>query len=643
MEDAGEDLGNTTIFNNATCEEKIEVEDFLPHSLVPSAIIIIILACLEKRVRRCCLDEKLPCLSGCFGVMIPFDFVSSFSNRWSLGFAFGVTADKVMYLFINNSIPEGLPAWAKVFWVLLIAMEVGISSYPFFACLSTSYVITGATLGFLYTAAWLMLTVLDILDCPDEEFVGGYSSFILLWPSLVCQLFLLGRFVFIFVKEVRVRCGLEPVNEEASFMEGHQAQYVQHLLRKPPLEPSQKSWIRRNLYESDPYFKFPSRIISTVVLIIVCLYMFVAGIFMIFNTLLKFLRRIILYFEGLGISEEEGTYFSKIEEFCSVTEGVWIFATVVSFLTCFSYVFHVLACYRKHIKSLRSGKKHFLLPESSAVSSTQSVVSVSKYISWQVAYIMWGYLIIQLVQWVIGMIVMYVFILPMKRGEWMELLNKWGTVILSFVIITVIRKLQVLAAARFCLQPKISPDDKQKPLALDNRKAFMNFSYFLFFHSVVVGLLSCLMRLIRSIVLGAWLVGRIDRPVMPMGFESCDKGFSTWVQMLYLDHYHTNPILVCFCHILDSANRKRKWQRATADVAIIQPRGTELGNFKTGESSWCEDALYIPECLPNATSGSRVSGKARIRWLLLYTLLNNPSLQRIRKLKPGFPSDQPWH
>ncbi|XP_062984515.1 stimulated by retinoic acid gene 6 protein-like [Elgaria multicarinata webbii] len=557
---------------NGTCAGIIEMETFLHYSLVPSAIIIIIMACLEKRARRCCLDEKLPSLSGCVGMLTPFDFVSSFNNRWSLGFAFGVTADKVMYLFTQDYFPEGLPDWATVFWVLLIAVEVGISSYPFFVCLSASYMMTGATLGFLYTAAWLTVMVIDIAQCPEEDVVGGYSTFILVWPSLVCQLFLLGQFFVIFVEALRVRCGLEPVNEEASFMEGHQAQYVQHLLRKPPLEPAQKSWIWRKLYEWDPYFKFPSRIISTVVLVIICLYMFAAAEFIVGEIL-------ILY---LPISLNETDLFSSLEEFCNVAEGK-------DMILGYSKSKIMLVCDRDTL-------------------ACEEKVALGKFISCEVAYTVWGYLIIHLLQWVFGMIVMYILILPMKRGEWMELLNKWGTVILSFIIITVIGKVELIAVARIFLQPKILPKDKQKPLALGNRKAFMNFSYFLFFHSVVVGLMSCLKRLFYSIILGAWLVGRIDRPVMPMGFESFDSGFSIWVQMLFLDHYHTNPVLVCFCHILDSANRKRKRQRVTVDVAIIEPTGTDF----------------------------RVSHKAKTRWLVLYTLLNNPGLQRIRKSRPEF-------
>ncbi|XP_032068883.1 stimulated by retinoic acid gene 6 protein-like isoform X2 [Thamnophis elegans] len=284
--------------------------------------------------------------------------------------------------------------------------------------------------------------------------------------------------------------------------------------------------------------------------------------------------------------------------------GIWIVTTVVSSATCIGYAFNILVCYRRQIKLLRAGKRYLLVSESMKVSSAQSVVALSKFISFQVAYIMWGYLIMHLVQWLFGMILMYILILPMIHGEWMELLNQWGTVILTYVIVLVIKKMQVLAGARFFLQPKMSPTDSQKPLALDNRRVFVNFSYFLFFHSVVIGLTSCLMRLARSIILGVWMVGRIDRPVMPKGYEQCDAGYTVWIGMLFLDHYHTNPILVCFCQILCD---KYKQKRLSADSY--------------------SSVYTLLEIVP------RVSSKARIRWFLLYTLLNNPTIQKARKLK----------
>ncbi|XP_013917926.1 PREDICTED: stimulated by retinoic acid gene 6 protein homolog [Thamnophis sirtalis] len=485
-----------------------------------------------------------------------------------------------------------------------MALEVGISSYPLFVCLLTKYKVVGTVLGFLYTAAWTVVMILDIIECPEYDDVGKHPGIIVMWPSVLFLFLLLGCFIFNFVKAVR-NSFVKEQNEKDSFVEEYQLQYVQQLLRKPVLGNPQKNWFQRKLYQWDPYFKFPGRIISTIVVMFICLYMFIVTEYILISFLVTLLKTIFQFLKTSIPGSENETWTQGFEEFIHIFEGIWIATTIIASVTCVGYVFNILVCYRKHIKLLRAGKKHLLVSESMKVSSAQSVVALSKFISFQVAYIMWGYLIMHLVQWLFGMIVTYILILPMKNGKWMELLNKWGTTILTFVIVLVIKKIQVLAGARFFLQPKMSPTDSQKPLALDNRRGFVNFSYFLFFHSVVVGLASCLMRLARSIILGVWLVGRIDRPVMPKGYEQCDAGYTVWIGMLYLDHYHTNPILVCFCQILCD---KYKQKRLSAD----------------SYSSVCTLLEIVP----------RVSSKARIRWFLLYTLLNNPTVQKVRKLKP---------
>ncbi|XP_042308124.1 stimulated by retinoic acid gene 6 protein-like isoform X2 [Sceloporus undulatus] len=600
-EDYGYDGDNDTDRNN-TCNNFLETEVFLYYSLIPSAFIILVLTCLERRARRCCFDEKCPGLSGYIGVLTPFDSLSVYSNRWSLGFAFGVTANKVLFLFDKEYIPDELPRWAIVFWVILMAIVVGLAMYPFFVCLATRQPIAGAILGFLYTTAWLTITILDILQCPELDTIRGYNNIILIWPSLLCYLFLLGRFAFIFVKAVRDLLGLESIREEISFLEDHQAQHVHRLLRKPPLQQTQKSWIRRRLYEWDPHFLFPSRIISTVVLVAICLYMFITSEFITLNPIFEEINKDFTS-DGLISDDKTPPLLYYFQEFLSTLGGVWRVSLFLSSFTCFSYIFHLLVCYRRQIKLLRAGKRLHFLSIDFKVSPSHSVVSLGKFTSWQVAYIIWGYLVMHFVLIVFGMVIMYIAILPMKEGRWHELLDKWGTVILSIVIVMVIKKLQVILAGIFFLQPKISPKDKQKPLALDNRRAFINFSYFLFFHSVVVGVTSCLMRLLYSIIIGTWLIGRVDRPVMPRGFETRDNGFNTWVQMLFLDHYHTNPILVCFCHILDTGNKERQHWKSSPNYSI-----TEL-----------------------TETGSKARGRARTRWLLFYTLLNNPSLQKFRK------------
>uniref|UniRef100_A0A8C4VPS0 STRA6-like n=1 Tax=Gopherus evgoodei TaxID=1825980 RepID=A0A8C4VPS0_9SAUR len=527
----------------------------------------------------------------------PLDFVGTFSNRWSFGFAFGATANKVMFLFSEGYQPLRVPKWAQAIVLLIGATEVGLSYFPFFACLSTEFQITGSVLGFFYTFTWFVIMITNIVQCPHGQVMGDYEKIIFYWPSLFCLFFLLGRFALMFVKALRVHLKMD---QENHFLEVHQAQHVKRLVRKPP-EKAQKSWFQRKVYEWDPCFQFPGRMIGTSALALICLYIFIVIEFYIYKEVSEGLKILDQRFEELvdssNGSEVLVSAVLQLKEFINVTQGVWIFTTFAASLTCVSYVFHILACYRKHMKRLWAGKKHFLPLRSHEPASSQSVVTIARYSGWQIAYILWGYLIIHVVQFLFGVMIMYSFVLPIQHGQGLEMAKGLGIGILTVGIATGLMIVQIKIAARFFLQPKILPDDKQKPLALNNRKAFHNFNYFLFFYNVLLGLGACLFRLLCSVVLGTWLIARIDRTIMQKGYEAADMGFNTWVGMIFMDHYHTNPTLLSFCHILLAEKKLHK--------------STKYYSFNN--------------------RSARVSTRARTRWLLLYILLNNPRLTELRK------------
>ncbi|XP_006748703.2 stimulated by retinoic acid gene 6 protein-like [Leptonychotes weddellii] len=295
----------------------------------------------------------------------------------------------------------------------------------------------------------------------------------------------------------------------------------------------------------------------------------------------------------------------QVKELMSVAKGVWLVTILSASLTCVSYLFHILACYRKHMKRLWAGNKHFLPLKFHNPSSAESVVAIARYSGWQIAYILWGYLIIHVVQSLCGMLIMYSLVLPVIHNQGLEMLLGLGIGTLTLSIVLGLMILQVWIAATFFLQPKMSAADRQKPLALNNRKVFHNFNYFLFFYNVLLGLGACLSRLLISCILGTWLIARIDRTIMQNGYEGADMGFSAWIGMLYVDHYHTNPVLVSFCNILITGHRERRLQRAI--------------------KYW-----YL-----NQSAGSRISTRSRTRWFLLHTLVNNPRLVMLRKSRSG--------
>ncbi|CAK6433801.1 unnamed protein product [Pipistrellus nathusii] len=594
---------------NDTCAGLVDMELFLHYSLIPSLLIILVLSFLQRREHCKQRDDTSYLLGNHFGIIIPLDFVGTFSNRWSYGIAFGATANNVMFLFSEGSQLLRIPQWARAFVLLIGGFEVGLSHFPFFACLSSEFRLVSSILGFLYSLIWFVVTILHITQCPHGQFLGRYETVIFYWPSLLCLSFLLGRFLYMFVKSLRIYLGWELQMEEKPFLEIHQAEHVKQLLRKPPLQEKKKSWFQSRIYEWDPCFQFPSRMIGTTVLAFICLYLFIVIEFCVF----VYVRGALDVFEGelesyIASVNQTGTLtpvILQVKELIKISKGVWVVTILPASLTCVSYLFHILACYRKHVKRLWAGNKHFLPLKFHSPSSSGSVAAIARYSGWQIAYILWGYLVIHVVQSLCGLMIMYSLVLPIIHNQGLEVLRGLGIGILTISIVLGLMILQVCIAGSFFLQPKMSTADKQKPLALNNRKMFHNFSYFLFFYNVLLGLGACLSRLLISCILGTWLIARIDRTIMQKGYEGADMGFRAWVGMLYVDHYHTHPVLVSFCHILLRGLRERQLQQALSYGHLYQP------------------------------AGPRTSARPRTRWRLLQTLINNPRLLMLRKSKPG--------
>ncbi|KAJ8397838.1 hypothetical protein AAFF_G00435270 [Aldrovandia affinis] len=597
----GGDARNGT---NQTCDNGISMDLFLHLSLVPALFIMAVLSFFQRTARRTALDSKLPILRGHFGIVVPLDLIGSLSNRWSYGFAFGAVSSSVMLLFSESYLPFYVPAWAKVVVYLVGALEVGLAYYPFFACLSTPFRAVGAMLGFLYTLAWVIVTLWDTVTCPAGNVLGRFQKPVLQWPCILCLVFLLGRFVHMLVKAVRIHLELETAEGQEQFMQPHQTQYVQSLLSPSSQRQTKESWFQRKVYAWDPHFKFPNRMIGTSIISLIGLYIMTVADYSLsdyafdrLDVLKDSLQDLITVY---NLTEHPiVTWVPQLEEFSRVARGSWLATTIFASLTSVSYTFHVLACYRKHLKRLWAGQKQFLPERYHNPSSAVSVAAIARYSGWQIAFTMWGYLIIHFVQFLFALLVAYLVVLPLQHDGALAMLTNLGFILLTVGLVIALVTLQIILVQTFFLQDKISPTDKQKPLALNNRRAFHNFNYFFFFYNVIMGLSNCVMRLLLSCVVGTWLVSRIDRTIMQRGYESMDPGYSTWIGMIFADHYHGNPVMICFCHLL-LAERHQRQRSATAY--------SQFNNVPTA-----------------------VGSRARRRWLVLYTLLKNPRLILLRK------------
>ncbi|XP_034387001.1 STRA6-like isoform X2 [Cyclopterus lumpus] len=585
------------------CQSGISLELFLHFSLVPALLIVGVLSFLQKRDQRLAIDHRLPFLGGRFGIVVPLDSIGSLSNRWSYGFAFGAVSSSVLLLFSERYIPFIVLPWARAIVYLVGALEVGLVYFPFFACLSTPFRAAGAVMGIFYSLSWIIVTVWDTFTCPHGKILGKYQKLIVQWPCILSLIFLLGRFVYMLVKAARIHLQVEQEYHE-ELMAQHQVQHVKRLLRKTPAHSEPHSWLQSKVYEWDPYFKFPNRIIGTVIISLIGLYTITLVDYSLSNVAFdqgeRWKNTLIELFRSCNQTEGLEAMIPQLEEFIYVARKSWLATTIFASLNSVAYCFHVLACYRKHLKRLWKGQKGFLPEKFHNPRSAVSVASIARYSGWQIAFTLWGYLIVHFVHFLFALLLVYVLVLPIQHGTALSMLSNLGIIVLTISLVIGLVILQIALVQIFFLQDKMSPTDKHKPLALNNRKAFHCFNYFFFFYNVVMGFSNCILRLLCSIVVGTWLVSRIDRSIMQRGYETMDAGYSTWIGMIFADHYHSNPVMVCFCQLLVSNSLEERTVSAYSSFS-------------------------------NVASESPVNSRATRRWMLFYTLLRNPHLILLRK------------
>ncbi|XP_040199028.1 stimulated by retinoic acid gene 6 protein-like [Rana temporaria] len=568
-----------------TCQKSIHMELFVHYSLIPAVLITVSLSYLQRRATHQKTTDKIP-LGRRFGIVVPVNFISSYSNRWSYGAACGATATTVFLLFHNeysNYFNFTAPIWAKALVYLLCALEVGLDYYPFFACLSTNNRVIGSTLGFCYSLCWFCVQLADVFECPTIN----YESIILILtpiPSLVCCVFLMGRFLQILVTSVlSIYRQVGSKEEEEPLLPEHLKNYLRHLLKPTPEKNVQTSSIKEKIYKWDYHFKFPTRMIVTAVLCLTCLYNFVLVDLLVSPKAVKGLDSLILRTVNFSFSGQTKLILYLLKE-------CWFYATFPAALTSVIYMIHVLSCYRKDMKKLYGGTSEIDCTGSPPVVLAASI----RYTGNQVAYLLWGYFLLHIMFFLISLIITFWFVIPIQEGRGLVVLQGFGYTVLGIVLMIAVMLAQVVAAQFLFLQDKILPTDKGKPLAINNRRGFQNFSYFFMFYSAILGLGSCLLRVIFNVFLGSWLLARIDRPLFPRGFEGADMGYNTWTGMLQVDLYHTHPVILSFCHLLTQEVSRRS--HASPDV---------LMDYKNRHT--------------------------RTKWHLAYTLINNPALVLNRK------------
>ena len=111
-------------------------------------------------------------------------------------------------------------------------------------------------------------------------------------------------------------------------------------------------------------------------------------------------------------------------------------------------------------------------------------------------------------------------------------------------------------------------------LSFVDRRVLFVMSFFLFFYNIFIGLFSCLFRIIKSIVIGALFLSRLDNSALPRRFQMMDPGkktcFPILINMLVL-HYIIVVVELVMSELIGNITNVNSIASLLASVSIRGP------------------------------------------------------------------------
>ena len=128
-----------------------------------------------------------------------------------------------------------------------------------------------------------------------------------------------------------------------------------------------------------------------------------------------------------------------------------------------------------------------------------------------------------------------------------------------------------------------------------HQRFFHNFDFFVFFINIFVGLYSFVCRLVLNFTAGFLWISRLDKAMLPRGYEFIDPGYRTYVGFLLLDYHYCNPSVVTFANLLSdhAKQRRRARRRYIRNVSVTSVTCGRKGGAEGGAGKGTEGKVLL--------------------------------------------------
>ena len=504
-------------------------------------------------------------------------------NRLMTTMVFGYFSKNVANLIINPityvsvckkvTMPEIYIC--NFFAKILLATLQGLMAYPLFALITSPHILIASLIGLSYVI-WEMYRI-----GLNFEIFGDT-------PILIFLVNLL--FGFTYRVYMCIKTGVyEMPDKDKSVVLSYQINHVRQLIKKQSLIQHYKpTLVDRVKCIFKAWYKFPPVIFHSLIIILTIIY----------NVVILHLVALMLYFESI-----------------SYLIVIWF---VLSILLYLFNILHFLFCVQRDTLSVYSGNHHKIFDKK----NKQFNLALYHHIAFP-AYLV-SAMVIGFISCIfivgIGVSIVY-FPLTLISTEELWVLVR---LFISFVGVGLVFNFVQRLIIRYCLTDR---EISKMAINLKHIRMFYVLAFFMFFVNIIRSGISFIKRFLMTVTTLFLFFGRIDRNPL-MFFKSMDIS-ATYGSFLRVENVFKNPTMRLFCQILMETDVPHVLNLTTQDSlrnvwgCVIKPKRGNWCNNDTNE--WMDVGL--------GDSRSKDSKRNRNRWHLAYTLLNNPSLVKQRKLQ----------
>lgn len=579
-----------------------------------SLVVMLILAILSRRMKKGDTHRGLP------GLLSPVNFLDHTQHKGLAVAVFGVLLCKLWGLIISpNPLPFTADTQNKQNWVILGVFYYPALYYPLLAC-GTLHNKVGYVLGSLLSWTHFGVLVWQKIDCPKTPLIHKHFSLFSSLPQIACLAFLSFQYPLLLFKGFK---GAEKNNGSEDLSSSYYQDYVKEILKKPkkistssvetPSLPQRMiNAVKLYIYTPEEAFRFPLKLAISGVVSFITMYqvglLLISGVVPVLQTARRGvdedIAKVLAGFQII-LSPDKHEVVRIVVYYIWCVEVCYISAMTLSALVNLAMLMRSMVLHRSNLKGLYRGDIYNVYNcQRNIRPSRPALVCWMGYTSFTAAHICIGMIVQTMVFFLSLLVAVFLIIVPVLHRQnlilYQTLLSMW-----PFWLMIILAVLVQHIISRFCFIKKVAGTRD-----LNNRGNLFLLTYLMFPVNVLIGVLLGVWRMIITALFNIVHMGRMDISLLNRNVEAFDPAYRCYAHYLKIEVSQSHPVMKAFCGMLlqsmsEEGGAAQRSRDAEEGIQLVQQEKKQ----------------------PKVSSAKR----ARRRWQLLYTLVNNPSLVGTRK------------